>query len=59
MERKSGALVQTCKHLHINPLWYVRDVIERVSTHPVRLVVELTPRKWKHLRKDSGAKTAV
>ena len=26
------SLVQTCKHLHVNPFVYLRDVIERVST---------------------------
>ena len=26
------SLVQTCKHLQINPFIYLRDVIERVST---------------------------
>ena len=34
------SLVQTCKHLQINPFVYLRDVIERVSTHPARLVQE-------------------
>ncbi len=52
------SLVQTCKHLHINPFVYLRDVIERVSTHPARLVLELTPREWKRLRRDSGAQAA-
>ena len=33
------SLVQTCKHLQINPFVYLRDVIERVSTHPARLVL--------------------
>jgi hypothetical protein len=45
MERSSGALGQTCKHLHINPFLFLRDGIERVSTHPARLVLELTPRE--------------
>ena len=40
------SLVQTCKHLQVNPFVYLRDVIERVSTHPARLVQELTPRQW-------------
>jgi hypothetical protein len=35
------SLVQTCKHLQINPFVYLRDVIERISTHPARLVLEL------------------
>ena len=45
------SLVQTCKHLQINPFVYLRDVIDRVSTHPARLVLELTPRQWKRLRR--------
>jgi hypothetical protein len=53
------SLVQTCKHRHINPFVYLRDVIERVSTHPARLVLELTPREWTRLRKDSAAKAAA
>ena len=36
------SLAQTCKHWQ-NPFVYLRDVIERVSTHPARLVLELTP----------------
>jgi hypothetical protein len=40
------SLVKTCKHLQINPFVYLRDVIDRVSTHPARLVLELTPREW-------------
>jgi transposase len=50
--------VQTCKHLHLNPSVCLRDVIERVSTHPARLVLELTPREWKRLQRDSGAQAA-
>ncbi len=53
------SLVQTCKHLQINPFSYLRDVIERVSTHPARLVLELTPREWKCLRQRSGAQAAA
>lgn len=47
------SLVQTCKHLQINPFVYMRDVIARASTHPARLVLELTPREWKRRRQDS------
>ena len=52
------SLVQTCKHFHINPFVYLRDVIERVSTHPARLVLDLTPRQWKRLRQDPAAAAA-
>ena len=53
------SLVQTCKHLQINPFVYLRDVIDRVSTHPARLVLELTPREWRRLRQDSGAQAVA
>jgi hypothetical protein len=53
------SLVQTCKHIRIDPFAYLRDVIERVLTHPARLVIELTPREWKRLREDSAAQVAA
>jgi hypothetical protein len=59
MQRSSGALGQTCTHLPINPFLDLREVIERVSTHPARLVLELTPREWKRLGQDSGAQDAA
>lgn len=46
-------LVNTCKALHINPFEYLRDVIERVSTHPMSRIEELTPRLWKRLRQQA------
>jgi hypothetical protein len=50
---------RTCKHLQMNPFVYLRDVIERVSTHPARLVLELRPREWARLRRSSVAKAAT
>ena len=44
------SLVQTCKHVGIDPFVYLRDVIERVSTHPMSRLGELTPRQWQQLR---------
>ena len=52
------SLAQTCKHVHINPFVYLRDVLERVSTHPALLVLELTPREWTRLRQRAVAKAA-
>ena len=43
-------LVQTCKAHHIDPFAYLRDIIDRVSTHPMSRIDELTPRRWKELR---------
>jgi len=51
--------VQTCKNLQLDPFVYLRDVIERVSTHPARLVVGLTPREWKRLRQESPAQAVA
>jgi len=50
--------VQTCKHLQINSFVYLRDVIDRVSTHPER-VLELAAREWKRFRQDSVAQAAA
>jgi transposase len=49
------SLVNTCKAHQINPYEYLRDVIERVSTHPMSRIDELTPREWKRLRQQPTA----
>ena len=43
-------LVNTCKAYQINVFDYLRDVIDRVSTHPMSRIEELTPRLWKQLQ---------
>ncbi|MGO9060158.1 MAG: hypothetical protein ACLQU2_22680 [Candidatus Binataceae bacterium] len=57
----AGIEKQTCRRACAGnwALGYLRDVIERVSTHPARLVLELTPRQWKRLRHDSRAQAAA
>ena len=47
------SLVQTCKHIGVEPFAYLRDVINRVSTHPMSRILELTPREWKRLRQSA------
>lgn len=44
------SLIGTCKHLRIDPFVYLRDVISRVPTHPMRRIAELTPRGWQAQR---------
>jgi transposase len=44
------SLIGTCKHLRIDPFVYLRDVISRVATHPMRRIAELTPRGWQAQR---------
>jgi hypothetical protein len=40
------SLVQTCKHLGIEPWRYLRDVLERMPTHPPERLEELLPDRW-------------
>jgi transposase len=40
------SLVSTCKLLGIEPFAYLRDVLERLPTHPADRIAELTPRLW-------------
>jgi transposase len=40
------SLVQTCKHLGIEPWRYLRDVLERMPTHPTEQLEELLPDRW-------------
>lgn len=40
----------TCKARGIDPLAYLRDVLGRISAHPMRRLAELLPDRWKALR---------
>ena len=52
------SLVQRCRNQGLNPFAYLRDLLDRVSTHPARRILELTPREWKGLR-DARAQAAA
>ncbi|MHC4539519.1 MAG: IS66 family transposase [Planctomycetota bacterium] len=41
------SLVASCKLCEIDPFQYLRDVLDRVSTHPAKKVAQLTPAGWK------------
>jgi transposase len=41
------SLVASCKLCGIDPFAYLRDVLERISTHPASRIAELIPRNWK------------
>jgi len=41
------SIVESCKVNDVNPYLYLKDVLVRVSTHPAKRVMELTPRLWK------------
>jgi hypothetical protein len=53
------SVVQTCKNLGIDPFVYLREVIDRVSTHPASRILELTPREWKRLRENARLSAAA
>ena len=41
------SLCTTCKDLGVEPFAYLRDVLDRVSTHPNSRIEELLPDRWK------------
>ena len=41
------SLTATCRNIGIDPFAYLRDVLARISTHPMRRIEELTPRGWR------------
>jgi hypothetical protein len=43
------SLIARCKLCGIDPFVYLRDVLERVNTHPASRIDELTPPQWKEL----------
>jgi len=43
------SLVHSCRSLGIEPFAYLRDVLDRVSTHPASRIAELLPDVWKTL----------
>jgi transposase len=51
------SLCTTCKELEIDPQAYLRDVLDRISTHPARRIEELLPDQWQKLRQAGDAGT--
>src|SRR5271166_2097101 len=44
------SLCMTCKNLGVDAFAYLRDMLERISTHPARRIGELLPDQWKKER---------
>ncbi len=40
------SLVASCKLCKIDPFAYLRDVLERINTHPARRIADLLPANW-------------
>jgi transposase len=51
------SLCATCKALGIDPQAYLRDVLDRISTHPAKRIAELLPDRWQELRQAGDAAT--
>jgi len=49
------SLTATCKAVGVDPYAYLRDVLDRISTHPYSRLDELLPDRWKELRESAGA----
>jgi transposase len=49
------SLCTTCKDLGIDPQAYLRDVLDRISTHPAKRIDELLPDRWPELRRADDA----
>jgi transposase len=41
------SLIGSCKLCQIDPFYYLKDTLERVSHHPARQIGELLPRQWR------------
>ena len=41
------SLLGTCKLNNINPFTWLKDVLQRIATHPINKIEELLPQNWK------------
>ena len=53
------SLIQTCRHLGINPQQYLEDVLRRIMGHPARRIEELLPDRWLAARQKDAALETV
>jgi transposase len=49
------SLVQTCRHLNINPQEYLEDVLRRIMSHPAKQIETLLPDRWQAARQQNAA----
>jgi len=49
------SLIQTCRHLGVNPQEYLEDVLRRIMGHPSRRIEELLPDRWLVARQKNAA----
>ena len=49
MTKCQTRVLVTCRMHAVDPYTYLVDVLQRISEHPAKRVLELTPRVWKSL----------
>lgn len=49
------SITATCKRLSVDPFGYLRDIFQRISTHPQNQLDDLLPDKWKVTRTGAPA----
>jgi transposase len=49
------SLTETCRRLGVEPWTYLRDMLDRVSTHPASRIDELLPDRWEAIRRGRQA----
>jgi hypothetical protein len=42
-----SSLIASCKRLRLDPFAYLRDIFERISSHPQSRLAELLPNPWR------------
>jgi hypothetical protein len=50
------SLITTCKRLRLDPFTYLRDIFERVSSHPQTRLADLLPDQWQVAHVEMGEK---
>ena len=53
------SLIETCKRHGVEPFAYLRDIFERISTHPARDIAALLPPNWKKAQEALRQQRAV
>jgi hypothetical protein len=48
------SLIQTCRHLNINPQEYLEDVLRRIMSHPAKRIEDLLPDRWLAARQQNA-----
>lgn len=43
------SLIASCRLCQVDPLVYLRDVLERINTHPASRIADLLPHRWKDM----------